>query len=896
MAAGRPLAAMHLRFDCKDIIIYDESDAWEKRGGIRTIHGIDGSIRQDLFRRDRKSRYTEPAGGGMNRLTDPLLKKYAMEDWLLQRKAKTLLILSLTLSVLILLEILVSSIIVGHLAPEFFSNLAIVLGLAVGLIPLIRGRYHLSAGWSIILALFGLTWTRYVGTGYFSPNASYDFIQYTLSLSTVIFYTNLIAHKRSILVASIAVCVVLLGAYAYGLRTIFQTTITSAAQSVILGGFVFLIVADLFAFFSFQQNQKAIDIAFQESESSKRSERNYREIFNSTNEAIFIHDSATGRVLDVNDAMVKMYGCRSKEQALALGIEELSANTPPYTGQDALRHLSDTGKLGSQTFEWLARKATGQEFWVEVSLRKSEIGGQGRVLAVVRDVSERKRAEAAALESRERLSLFMESASDSIYILDSRLNFLEINERAVQIIGMKREEIIGRNIADIVPDVKTSGRYEKHLSVMRTGEPFVIENFVPHPRFGNMYFILKSFKVGNGLGVIAHDITELKRMQAQLIESQKLEAIGRLAGGVAHDFNNMIAVVLGYTTLLENEIPAAGPARDQLKSIRDAAERSADLTRQLLAFSRRQMIVPVELDLNTELKSLHKMLERLIGEDISLLLKYGRDLWNVKMDATQLAQIVTNLETNARDAIDGTGTITIETANARLERTEDAAHADIPPGEYVLLSFSDSGCGMDEEIMAHIFEPFFTTKPVGKGTGLGLSTVFGIVKQNDGFIDVVSRVGGGTTFHLYFPRHKDGSAKRMESTDTVDLRGFETVLLVEDEKALLKLTKKTLSGRGYNVLAAGVPSEAIALSESFMEKIDILITDVVMPEMNGKQLKERLQKNRPSLLTLFTSGYTSDVVADRGVLEEGMNFLQKPYTTDNLLRKVREVLNERPTA
>jgi nitrogen-specific signal transduction histidine kinase/CheY-like chemotaxis protein len=394
-----------------------------------------------------------------------------------------------------------------------------------------------------------------------------------------------------------------------------------------------------------------------------------------------------------------------------------------------------------------------------------------------------------------------------------------------------------------------------------------------------------------GMVYIIRDMTDKKKLQAQLLQSQKMEAIGRLAGGVAHDYNNMLGVILGYATLLAAEIPAGMPAQSKVKSIIAAAERSADLTKQLLAFSRQQIIAPIVLNLHDELLALNRMVGRLIGEDVTLSVNRHGALWNTKIDPTQFTQLITNLAANARDAIVNTGTITIDLKNVRITKPREAGYGDVPPGEYVLLSFSDSGCGMDEATVQQIFEPFFTTKPPGKGTGLGLATVFGIVTQNDGYINVSSRIGEGTTFDVYFPRVTADAALPAAAAEEADLRGTETIIVVEDEKELLALTMNTLQVQGYTVIGACDSAEALSLVDHFTGRVDILVTDVIMPGMNGKELKERLEMRYPSIKTLFISGYTSDIVANRGVLGEGMDFLQKPFSAPGLLTKIRQMAN-----
>ena len=394
-----------------------------------------------------------------------------------------------------------------------------------------------------------------------------------------------------------------------------------------------------------------------------------------------------------------------------------------------------------------------------------------------------------------------------------------------------------------------------------------------------------------GVVLVFNDQTDRRSLQDQLLQAQKMDAIGQLAGGVAHDFNNMIEIILLYGSMLEEELPPQDPLQQKVKSIMSTAERSAELTRQLLAFARKQIISPVPLNLNHELVPLKKMLGRLIGEDIDLNISVKKRLWDIKLDPVQLTQILTNLATNARDAIENTGSVRIETDNVRIEETIGHGSKKIPAGEYVQLIFSDTGRGINKENLSRIFEPFFTTKPKGEGTGLGLSTIFGIVKQNNGFINVYSEPNQGTTFKIYFPRFQGAAETTGERQREIPLSGKETVLLVEDEAEILNLAKIALRKHGYKVLGAQSPSDALSLCEKYGETIDVLITDVVMPGMNGKELKDKIKVKYPAIKVLFMSGYPADIVAHRGVLEEGVEFLQKPFTQILLAKKIREVLN-----
>jgi two-component system cell cycle sensor histidine kinase/response regulator CckA len=368
-----------------------------------------------------------------------------------------------------------------------------------------------------------------------------------------------------------------------------------------------------------------------------------------------------------------------------------------------------------------------------------------------------------------------------------------------------------------------------------------------------------------------------------------MEAIGRLAGGVAHDFNNMLAVILGFGELAQQSARPDDPVQSHLAEIVQAARRSADLTNQLLAFARKQTVAPRVVNLNAALESLQKMMSRLVGEDVAVRIVPGPNLGSVKIDPAQVDHIVANLVANARDAIANVGTITLETSNVHVK--PDGEWSDgTASGDYVALAVSDSGTGMDAATKEHIFEPFFTTKEQGKGTGLGLATVYGIVRQNGGFIDVESEPGAGTKFTIHLPRYA-GSGEHPAETKNPDARtGTETVLVVEDEPQVLDLAKKGLERRGYTVLTAASPADAIAICREHAGEIHVVVSDVVMPSMNGRDLNARLREIRPNLRTVFMSGYTANIIADRGLMEDGILFLQKPFTLDALALKVREAL------
>jgi nitrogen-specific signal transduction histidine kinase/CheY-like chemotaxis protein len=391
---------------------------------------------------------------------------------------------------------------------------------------------------------------------------------------------------------------------------------------------------------------------------------------------------------------------------------------------------------------------------------------------------------------------------------------------------------------------------------------------------------------------VGTDITPRRQLEEQLRQSQKMEAVGRLAGGIAHDFNNVLTAILGYSQMLLTDLSEGDPRREDVREIEQAANRAATLTRQLLAFSRRQVLQPQVLDLNALVENLDKFLRRLIGEDIDLRVHASPDLWLVSADSGQVEQVIMNLAVNSRDAMPTGGKLTIETGNVVLDAAYAQRHIAVTPGEYVMLAVSDTGTGMDEETQARIFEPFFTTKASGKGTGLGLSTVYGIVKQSGGNIWVYSEVGRGTTIKIYLPRESVSVLPpRQVRPETTDLQGTETILLVEDEDPVRALAAKILRGLGYQVMEAKLGREAITIADAHDAGIDLLLTDVVMPGYSGADLARKLAESRPALKVLFMSGYTDEAIIHHGVLDANIAYLQKPFTPDVLAAKVREVLS-----
>jgi len=474
-------------------------------------------------------------------------------------------------------------------------------------------------------------------------------------------------------------------------------------------------------------------------------------------------------------------------------------------------------------------------------------------------------------------------------------------------LGYSRDELIGMGNDRYTDQENRKKLFQAFNSVYRTGEPvkeFDWEVIRKDGRkvYGEVSVSLIRSSTGQPIGFrgIARDITERKRaekemaaLQEQLTQSQKMEAIGRLAGGVAHDFNNLLTVIKGYSQLSLLDLKENNPLWENIQEIQKAAQRAADLTRQLLAFSRRQILDLKVLDLNSLLKDTDKMLRRIIGEDIELVILSSENLGRVKIDPSQIEQVIFNLAVNARDAMPSGGRFTIETANVELDEEYARAHIGVVPGHYVRLSVSDTGVGMSPEVKEKVFEPFFTTKDKGKGTGLGLSTVYGIVNQSKGNIWVYSEPGHGTTFKIHLPR-VEGALDALHEQDETDSfpRGSETVLLVEDEPSVRDLANRLLRKQGYRVLEAPNGGEALRIvRENNGEKIHLLLTDVVLPQMGGKELADNLKIFRPDIKVLYTSGYTDYAIVHHGVLESGTHFLQKPFSLKTLSRKVREALD-----
>ena len=506
--------------------------------------------------------------------------------------------------------------------------------------------------------------------------------------------------------------------------------------------------------------------------------------------------------------------------------------------------------------------------------------------------------EDALRASEQRYDDLFENATDAIFTTDLDLTFTSLNGVAETLTGYRRVQAKGLNVSAIVTP-ETLEVVRRKLDEQRTGRPASMYETEILTREGRRVPIEVTarlvFRDNRPVGTlgIARDISERKRLEQGLRQAQKMEAIGRLAGGVAHDFNNLLTVIMGHSQEMIERLPPDDPSRADALQVLSAGEFAAGLTRQLLAFSRQQIIAPQVLDFNAVVGSLTPMLRRLIGEDVNLDLRIGSERYAVKADPGQLEQVIMNLVVNARDAMPHGGTLTIETAGALIEASATVDRSFMVSGRYVLLVVRDTGHGMDSETKAHLFEPFFTTKDSGRGTGLGLSTVYGIVKQNDGYIFVDSEPASGTTFRLYLPRRPDAeiapaAAARPPRKAT---GGSERILLVDDDLGVRNFAARVLGSRGYAVLPASSPDEAIELAEEHDARIDLLLTDVVMPGCTGRALATILHESNPGLKVLYMSGYTTEAIVDHGILDPSIAFIGKPFTAQHLALKVRETLD-----
>lgn len=622
------------------------------------------------------------------------------------------------------------------------------------------------------------------------------------------------------------------------------------------------------------------------------------------------------RVIAWNRAMEELTGISKMEiigkpyQTTAIPFYNELLDLAETAGREAVPNYSSVIQIGdvvhAEAFIPSLYQNRGAYVFAAVSPFFDSSGRVVGYIESIRDITKQKQAEDKLHKEEQRFRILTENSSDIILLVNRQGNIIYENTAAYHILGLDVRQRIGASVFDhLHPDDISLVLKTLHLLFADSKTPVQKKELrIRHCNgtwrvFNATASNLVDEKKVDAVIINLRDITEHKhaqeereKIQLQLTQAQKMESVGRLAGGIAHDFNNMLGVILGRAEIAMTRIANDQPLYKDLQEISKAAERSANLTRQLLAFARRQIVMPRVLDLNETVEGTLKMIRRLIGEDIELVWLPDNVLLPVKMDPGQIDQILANLSINAQDAIEGVGKITIETGTAVFDEAICYHHMDIIPGDFVMLSVSDNGCGMDRETQSKLFEPFFTTKGVGKGTGLGLATVYGIVKQNRGFINVYSEHGRGTTFRIYLPRHSDKAEAPPKENKAPCQQGSEVVLLVEDEPAILEMTTMMLERLGYRVLATGAPTSAIDLAQKFAGKIHLLMTDVVMPEMNGRDLAKNILSYFPNIKRLFMSGYTADVIAHQGVLDEGVHFIQKPFTMNELAAKLRKVLED----
>ncbi len=639
-----------------------------------------------------------------------------------------------------------------------------------------------------------------------------------------------------------------------------------------------------------------VRVAFEEGwrrQAVEDAELRFRKLFDGVPVGLY-RATLDGEILDANPALVRMFGYPDRESLLAVNAGDL------YADQSDRERWQE--RLQNETlvrdYDVRLRRHDGTTMWGRDTARVV-LGRDGVVryyTGVLEDITERKRAEEELSKANEKLRAVFDAAPVAVISLDLDGRVLSWNRAAVRIFGWSEEEAVGRPPLFVQEEHQTE--FRELLERVMGGES-VVGLEVPRlrkdgtPLYLNAYTapLYGSDGLVSGIMAVMVDVTEQRELEARLAQSQRMESIGRLAGGIAHDFNNLLTVILGNCEIVLKDLAPSSPERGDIRDIQTAADHAAALTRQLLAFSRRQILQPKVLSLNGVVNEMLDMLRRIIGEDVELVTELDAGLANTLADPIEVGQVVMNLTVNARDAMQGGGRLTISTENVGLDRELTVHGETIPPGRYAVLAIADTGIGMDEDICNKIFEPFFTTKPKGEGTGLGLATVYGIIKQSGGHISVESRKGVGTCFRVYLPQlDRQEIRAEIKELPTFVSEGSETILLVEDEDALRGPMRRGLEREGYTILDAPNADVALNICETHPGEIHVMVTDVVMPGMNGLELGKLMAKRHPTTKVLYTSGYTEDMTRD-GVMEAG-DFLQKPYTPSELGQKIRRLLEE----
>jgi two-component system cell cycle sensor histidine kinase/response regulator CckA len=619
-----------------------------------------------------------------------------------------------------------------------------------------------------------------------------------------------------------------------------------------------------------------------------------------------INENATDMIAVVDMDGTRMFNSLSYQKMLGYSTEELQASSAfeqihPDDRERVKKGADDALRSGiGQTMDYRFRHKNRS--WLVLESTSSVIcnaeGKPEKLLIVNRDITKRKRAEEALRSSETHFRSVVEAAPYGIYSASIAGRFLQVNPALLKMLGYEHEQDLLRR--DLATDIfRHDGEYQRLIQLVTCGEEIKDIEMEWKRHDGTPIIVRCSGRriihetlVPASYEAFAEDVTEKRVLERQLRMAQKMEAIGRLSGGIAHDFNNLLGVIIGYSGVLRKALGASNALSEHALEIEKAGQRAAALTKQLLAFSRQQVLTPAVVNLNTLISSMEGMLPRLLGEDIGVSLVLEPDLYSVKTDQSQIEQVILNLAVNARDAMPTGGILTVRTANVELNQTYTRSHPGSNAGSYVLMVVTDTGMGMDKGTLAHIFEPFFTTKELGKGTGLGLATVYGIVKQSNGYIWVDSAPGKGSSFELYLPRHVGKPAEIVRPVNPEEkLRGSETVLLVEDAEPLRRLAQTFLEEAGFHVFSASSGEDALELALRHQAAINLLLTDVVMPGMNGRVLAETLLHRQPTMKVLYMSGYTDSLIAGHGVMEEGVHLLHKPFTEEVLIRKVREVLD-----
>ncbi len=631
-----------------------------------------------------------------------------------------------------------------------------------------------------------------------------------------------------------------------------------------------------------------------------RTEERYRLIFESSPLPMWVYDMKTLQFLAVNEAAVKNYGY-TEEEFLSMTIRDIR----PQEDVTALETLVPRIPHGlANTGEWRHRKKDGTIIRVSIHSHDVDLRGRRARLVLAEDITERKRIEEALRESEERFRSLVEQAGDGFELLDTEGRYIDVNSSTCRQLGYAKEELLGRSIHDIDPLVSPE-QYAERFQSLVGGSPVTFET-VHRRKDGTMFPVeitTSVIQLGDSLSALTlvRDIAERKRteeerkkLQEQLIQSQKLESIGQLAGGIAHDFNNVLAAIVGYGNILQMKMRPEDPSRTYIEQVLAAAERAAGLTQSLLAFSRKQVINPENIDLNTVIQKVNILLSRIIGEDVSLTMTLCSEPLIIFADSIQIEQVLMNLSTNARDAMPKGGMLVIETGRAEFDEAQTVTHRFGKAGSYAVLSVTDTGTGMDEQTQAKIFDPFFTTKEIGRGTGLGLAIVYGVVKQNNGHINIYSEIGKGTTFKIYLPLVAASIDSKHGSADPATIHGGkETILLVEDDKPIRELFQQVLSEYGYRVIEAEDGDEALKKFLDQFEAIDLVVTDIIMPRKSGHDFYEEALRRKPGIKVIFTSGYPSDLIQKVGILDnKDVHFLSKPSSPQTLLLKVRETLDQ----